>query len=58
MVGLFITRCSELILRLETFSLIDRVVQLGIRVAHLPAVDVELKTLDKIRTVRLALGQR
>ena len=51
--------CSEqLFLCCETLSLIDRVIQLGVSICHLPAIHKELKTLYIVRIVRFLLCQR
>ena len=57
-VRLFIARRCQCVLRLEALALVNRVVQLGVGVAHLSAVDEELKALHIIRVVRLLLRER
>ena len=49
---------QQLLLRLEARALVDRVVQLGIGVGHLPAVHEELEALHIVGVVGLFLGQR
>ena len=58
MVCFLITCVCKGILCFETFSLIDRVVELGICVTHFPCIDKELETLYLVRIGRFLLGQR
>ena len=56
--GLFVALLGEGVLGGEALALVDGVVELGVGVAHLPAVDVELEALDLGRVAGLFLGQR
>ncbi len=56
--GLFIALLGQSVLGGEALALVDGIVELGVGVAHLPAVDVELEALDLGRIVGLFLGQR
>ena len=57
-VRFFVALSKELFLCLETFSLVDRVVQLGVCVRHFPSVHEELETLYIVRILRFLLGER
>ena len=56
--GLVVAAFALLDLLHEAFALVDRVVQLGIGVAHLAAADEELEPLGQARVDWAALGQR
>ena len=58
MLCFFIACCGICILCRKTLALIDRVVQLGVCIRHLPAVDEKLEALYLARIVRTFLGQR
>ena len=49
---------QQCFLRFETFSLIYRIVQLGVRIRHLPAIHKELETLCVSRILRFLLRKR
>ena len=57
-VGLFVALGEGGLLRLEALALVDRVVQLGIGVRHLPAVHEQLETLNIVGILGLFLCQR
>ena len=57
MVRLRIARRGRRVLCLEAFALVDGVVEFGVGVAHLPAVHEQLKALDIVGLVGLALGE-
>ena len=57
-VGFLITGISGCILQFETLSLIDRIVQLRVSIAHFPCIDKELEALYLLRIGRFLLGQR
>ena len=58
MVGFFVTLCQQLFLLGKTLPRVTGVIQLGLGVAHLAAIDKQLKTLHIIRLIGLTLGQR
>ena len=58
MLCLFISGCRIGILLSETFSLVDRIVQLRVSVCHLPAVHEELETLYIVGIFRFFLCKR
>ena len=58
MVRFLVARSKRRVLRRKTLSLVDRVVQLGVRVAHFPRVDEQLKALHLRRVARLLFRQR
>ncbi|CDC03116.1 putative uncharacterized protein [Eubacterium sp. CAG:202] len=58
MVCLFVTVCKSLFLLSKSFSLVDRVVKLGVSVTHFPSIDKELKSLYLFRVIRLFLCKR
>ena len=58
MVCLLISVCKLLLLSREPLSLVDRVVELGVGVRHLPAVHIELEALDVVGIFRLSLCER
>ena len=57
-VRLLVARGKCLFLRLEALSLIDRVIELGVRVAHFPAVHVHLEAENLARMLRILLRER
>src|SRR5690606_19823217 len=57
-VRLVIARGSTLQLRLEARALLDGIVELTEAVGHLAAAGVEFEPLDRVRVVRLLLGER
>ena len=57
-VRFLISRISQSILCLETLSLIDWIIQLGVSICHFSSVDKELKTLYLRRVARLLLRER
>ena len=56
--GLVVAALALLDLLFKALALVDRVVQLGIGVAHLAVADEELKALGEARVLGAALGQR
>ena len=58
MLGFFITLLGQSVLSGEALALVDGIVELGVGIAHLPAVDVKLEALDLGRVIGLFLGQR
>ena len=58
MVRLVIPGGQQLLLCLKAASLVLRIVQLGVGVCHLPAVQEELEPLHIVRIVGLHLRQR
>ena len=58
MVCLFVSARKELFLLFKAMELIDRIVKLGIRIAHLAAVDIELKSFDIVRVIGFTLCKR
>ena len=57
-VRLLITSRRKGILRFETLALVDRVIQLGVSIAHLASVDIKLEALHHGRVVGFPLCQR
>ena len=58
MVCFLISCVSKSILRFETLSLVNRVIELGICVTHFPCINEQLETLYLIRIRRFLLCQR
>ena len=58
MVRFLISRISQSILCLETLSLIDRIIQLGISICYFSSIDEELETLYLLGISRLLLRER
>ena len=57
MVCLLIALRQQLLLCAEAFTLVYRVVKLGVSISHFPAVHEELKPLHIVRVIRLAFGE-
>ena len=58
MLCFFVSLLRQGILSGKTLSLINRVVQLRISIAHLPSIDIQLKPFYLGGIVRLFLGKR
>ena len=57
-VGFIIALCKQFFLCFETLSLVDRVIQLGVSICHLPTIHEELETLYIFRIFRFFLCKR
>ena len=57
MLGFFVALLGQGILGGKALALVDGIIELGIGVAHLPAIDVEFEALDLGRIIGLFLGQ-